>query len=121
MLPMAAWGWAARWEAEGNGFPGSTSTDLVGALLFLLDREGLDGPFKPLFAKFPFETASWPKLWAALFHRPAFLRAPGFLIRLVLGHSGCHPAGPENGSPAIARSGAIRSAARTWKTRWPKF
>jgi NAD dependent epimerase/dehydratase family enzyme len=56
-------------------------------LLFLLDRDGLDGPFN-VCSPHPVRNRDLSRALGRAFHRPAFLRTPGFLIRLVLGPFG---------------------------------
>ncbi|MBI4773463.1 MAG: TIGR01777 family protein [Deltaproteobacteria bacterium] len=61
--------------------------DLVGALLFFLDHEDLEGPFN-VTSPNPVRNREFTNTLAEVLHRQALLPVPGFMIRLVLGEFG---------------------------------
>ena len=83
MLPLARLGLGGPLGSGKQWFPWVHIDDLVGNLLFLLDRDGLEGPFN-CCAPNPVRNRDL----ARAVHRPAFMRLPGFLIRFVLGEFG---------------------------------
>jgi hypothetical protein len=58
--------------------------DEVGAIRFLLESEAARGPFN-LSAPEPVTNREFTRVAARVLHRPAFLPAPGFALRLALG------------------------------------
>lgn len=58
--------------------------DAVRAILFLLERTEIRGPVN-LTAPEPVTNADFTRALAQALHRPAFLRAPAFALRLALG------------------------------------
>jgi uncharacterized protein (TIGR01777 family) len=58
--------------------------DEVGAIRFLIEREDARGPFN-LTAPSPVTNRDLTRLLAGALHRPGFLPAPGFALRLALG------------------------------------
>jgi len=58
--------------------------DVVAAFLWLLEKEELAGPFN-VTAPEPVTFAELAQTLGRVLKRPAFLRVPGFLLRLVLG------------------------------------
>jgi uncharacterized protein len=87
MLPLARLGLGGPLGSGKQWFPWVHVDDLVGALLFLLDREDLDGPFN-LCSPHPVRNRELAQALGRALHRPAFVRAPGFIIRLGLGKFG---------------------------------
>jgi uncharacterized protein (TIGR01777 family) len=87
MLPLARLGLGGPLGSGKQWFPWVHAADLVSALLFLLDRNDLDGPFN-LCSPHPVRNRELALALGRALHRPAFLRAPGFIIRLVLGQFG---------------------------------
>jgi uncharacterized protein (TIGR01777 family) len=87
MLPLARLGLGGPLGSGKQWFPWVHVDDLVGALLFLLDREDLDGPFN-ICSPHPVRNRELAQALGRALHRPAFLRAPGFVIRLALGKFG---------------------------------
>jgi len=65
-------------------FPWIHLDDEVGAIRFLLEREDARGPFN-LTAPHPLTNRDFTKLLAQALHRPGFLPAPGFALRIALG------------------------------------
>jgi uncharacterized protein (TIGR01777 family) len=65
-------------------FPWIHLADEVGAIRFLLEREDARGPFN-LTAPNPLTNRDFTKILAQALHRPGFLPAPGFALRLALG------------------------------------
>lgn len=60
--------------------------DEVGAILYLLDHPALHGPFN-LTAPEPVTNEVFSKTLARVLGRPAFLRVPAFVMRLMLGEA----------------------------------
>lgn len=61
--------------------------DLVSAVLFLLNKPELTGPFN-LTSPQPVPQAQFAHTMATIMHRPLFLKLPVFLIRLLFGEMG---------------------------------
>jgi uncharacterized protein (TIGR01777 family) len=61
--------------------------DLVGAFLFLLAHHGISGPVN-LTSPNPIRNKELAKALGEAIHRPAFLPAPGFMLKLILGEFG---------------------------------
>jgi uncharacterized protein (TIGR01777 family) len=61
--------------------------DLVGAFLFLMAHRELSGPVN-LTSPNPIRNKELAKALGKAMHRPAFLPAPGFMLRLILGEFG---------------------------------
>jgi uncharacterized protein len=61
-----------------------TLTDEVGAIRFLIDREGVSGPVN-VVAPEPATNAELAKALGAVLHRPAAIPVPAFAPRLLLG------------------------------------
>src|SRR6185436_12977135 len=59
-------------------------TDVVGALEFLLTNSAASGPFN-LTAPHPATNAEFAGTLGKVIHRPAFVPAPAFALRLMLG------------------------------------
>jgi len=71
----------------GNGrqwFPWIHEVDEVGAIRFLIEREDVDGPFN-LTAPAPLTNRDLSRALGEVLHRPSFVPAPGFALRLLLG------------------------------------
>ncbi len=58
--------------------------DEVGAIRFLLDRDGAGGPFN-LTAPEPLTNREFSRLLGKVLGRPSFLPAPAFALKLALG------------------------------------
>lgn len=58
--------------------------DAVGAILFAIDDPSLSGPVNAV-APEPATSASFARSLGRALHRPAFIPAPGFVLRLALG------------------------------------
>ena len=65
-------------------FPWIHEADEVGAIRFLIEREGADGPFN-LTAPEPLTNRDLSRALGEVLHRPSFAPAPGFALRLLLG------------------------------------
>jgi uncharacterized protein (TIGR01777 family) len=87
MLPLARLGLGGPLGNGRQWFPWVHLDDLVGALLFLLDRDDLEGPFNVCTPN-PVRNRDLARVLGRAVRRPAFIRTPGFLIRLVLGEFG---------------------------------
>ncbi len=61
--------------------------DLVRAALFVMSRQDIDGPVN-FTAPDPIRNKDMAKIIGTVLHRPSFMPAPGFMIRLVLGEFG---------------------------------
>ncbi|HSR14070.1 MAG TPA: TIGR01777 family oxidoreductase, partial [Thermodesulfobacteriota bacterium] len=61
--------------------------DLSRALIFLLDRRDMSGPVN-FTAPNPVRNGEWAKAIAEAVGKPCFFRAPGFMLRLLLGEFG---------------------------------
>jgi uncharacterized protein (TIGR01777 family) len=59
-------------------------SDLVSAVLFLLEKEDANGPYN-LTSPNPLTNAQFTRLLAAQLHRPAFFSVPAFAARIALG------------------------------------
>ncbi len=74
----------------GNGlqwFPWIHMTDLMNAVLFLLDTPGLDGPVN-FTAPGSVRHKAFARALGTVLHRPSILPLPGVVIRLVMGELG---------------------------------
>jgi uncharacterized protein (TIGR01777 family) len=58
--------------------------DVVGAILFALDHEVVEGPFN-VTAPEPVTMGTFAAILARALHRPAALRVPGFALRAAMG------------------------------------
>lgn len=67
-----------------QGFPWIHLEDEIGAIRFLIDREDASGPFN-LTAPNPPSQAEFARALGHVLHRPSFLPAPAFALRLALG------------------------------------
>ena len=67
-----------------QGFPWIHLDDEIGAILFLIDREDATGPFN-LTAPNPPTQAEFARALGHVIHRPSFLPAPAFALRLAHG------------------------------------
>jgi uncharacterized protein (TIGR01777 family) len=65
-------------------FPWIHLADEVGAIRFLLERDDARGPFN-LTAPHPLTNRDFTRILAGVMHRPGFLPAPGFALRIALG------------------------------------
>ncbi len=61
--------------------------DLVGAVLFLINKPELTGVFN-VTSPHPVSQAEFAKALATTLHRPLFLKMPAFLIRMLFGEMG---------------------------------
>ncbi len=67
-----------------QGFPWIHLDDEIGAIRFLIDRDDATGPFN-LTAPNPPAQAEFARALGRVIHRPSFLPAPAFALRLALG------------------------------------
>lgn len=73
----------------GNGkqyLPWIHIDDMVTGIHFLLTSEGLNGPFN-MAAPYPVHNDQFSAILADVLDRPAFLRAPAFALRLIMGEA----------------------------------
>ena len=68
-------------------FPWIHLEDLVSAIIFLLSAEECQGPFN-FTAPQPVRQKDFARQLGAAYHRPAFLPAPAFVMKTVLGEFG---------------------------------
>jgi uncharacterized protein (TIGR01777 family) len=68
-------------------FPWIHMTDLLSALMFVVDNKNIKGPVN-FTAPNPVRNRDLAKTLGKVLNRPAFLPAPGFIIRLVMGEFG---------------------------------
>jgi len=61
--------------------------DVVGAILWILNRESLSGPVN-LVSPNPVPNAEFAKTLAAVLTRPAFFSIPAFAVKLAFGEMG---------------------------------
>jgi len=84
MLPPFRAGVGGPLGSGKQAFPWIHLDDLVAALLFLLDTDGIEGPVN-LVAPATDTMGSFTKALGRALHRPAFLPVPGFALALALG------------------------------------
>ncbi|PVZ85620.1 TIGR01777 family protein [Serratia sp. S1B] len=73
----------------GNGrqyMPWIHIDDMVNAIIYLLDHPSLSGPFN-MVAPYPVHNEQFSAILGNVLDRPAFLRAPAFAIRLLMGEA----------------------------------
>ncbi|MNC52630.1 Epimerase family protein [compost metagenome] len=73
----------------GNGrqyLPWIHIDDMVNAIIYLLDNPPLRGPFN-MVAPYPVHNEQFTATLAKVLDRPAFLRAPAFAMRLLMGEA----------------------------------
>lgn len=73
----------------GNGrqyLPWIHIDDMVNAIIYLLDNPALRGPFN-MVAPYPVHNEQFTATLAKVLDRPAFLRAPAFAMRLLMGEA----------------------------------
>lgn len=87
MLPAFNAGFGAVLGSGEQKISWITRSDLVKAIIFLLDHADLTGIFN-LVAKEPISQREFAKLFAQHLNRPLWLRIPRFLIHLCLGQMG---------------------------------
>lgn len=61
--------------------------DLLRAMLFVIDQQGIQGPVN-FTAPVPVQNQTLAKVLGKLLNRPAFLKTPGFALKLILGEFG---------------------------------
>lgn len=87
LLQLARFGLAGPLGSGKQFWPWITMVDEVGALLHLLDQRDLTGPVN-LAAPEPARQREIVSAIGSALHRPAFLPAPGFALRIILGEFG---------------------------------
>ncbi len=83
ILPVFRWGLGGRLGSGQQWMSWITLQDAVAAVTFLL-QHSLHGPVN-LCAPEPVRNAEFTRLLAGLLHRPALVRVPAWVLRLVLG------------------------------------
>src|ERR1700758_4448175 len=84
MLPLFRLGLGGRLGSGKQWISWISLTDLVSAVLFLLESPSLSGAVN-LTAPHPITNSVFTRTLARLLHRPAVLPAPAFALRLALG------------------------------------
>lgn len=84
MLPLYRYGLGGPLGSGRQPFPWIHLDDAVGAIVFLLEQEGISGPCN-LCAPEQVDNAAFARALGRLLRRPASLRAPAFALRLLLG------------------------------------
>ncbi|MBU1040345.1 MAG: TIGR01777 family oxidoreductase [Proteobacteria bacterium] len=84
MLPPFRWGLGGPLGAGTQMLPWIHLDDEAGAIAFLLQTPGLSGPFN-LAAPEAVDSRGFARALGRALGRPAFLPAPGFALRLLLG------------------------------------
>ena len=87
LLQLARFGLAGPLGSGKQFWPWITMVDEVGALLHLLDRHDITGPVN-LAAPEPARQREIVSAIGSALHRPAFLPAPGFALKIMLGEFG---------------------------------
>lgn len=84
MLPPFKLGLGGRFGSGEQFMPWIHRDDLVAAILFLIDQEGLSGPFNGS-APHPVTNATFSKTLASQLNRPAIFPVPAFVLKAGLG------------------------------------
>jgi uncharacterized protein len=84
LLPYFRCGLGAKFGKGRQYMSWISLPDMVGAAMFLLDKEDASGPYN-FTAPNPLTNAHFTRLLASQLHRPAFLTIPAFAARLALG------------------------------------
>lgn len=87
LLPIFSLGAGGRIGSGRQWMPWISRTDVLQALLFLIDQESLAGPVN-LVAPNAARNAEFTKALAHVIHRPAFAVVPEFAVRIALGEMG---------------------------------
>lgn len=84
MLPPFKLGLGGRFGSGEQFMPWIHRDDLVAAILFLIDQEGLSGPFNGS-APHPVTNATFTKTLASHLNRPAIFPVPAFVLKASFG------------------------------------
>jgi uncharacterized protein (TIGR01777 family) len=84
MLPAFRWGLGGRLGSGRQYFPWIHMEDEVRAIVFLLEKQDSEGPYN-LVSPGLVDQAEFAKELGRVLNRPAFMRVPGWVLRLVLG------------------------------------
>jgi uncharacterized protein (TIGR01777 family) len=87
MLPLFKYGLGGPLGSGAQWFSWIHIHDLANAILFLLEKKDLEGPFN-LCAPNPVSNKELARAIGRILRRPSFFTAPGFMIRLFLGEFG---------------------------------
>jgi hypothetical protein len=87
MLPLFRWGLGGPLGLGRQWFSWIHRTDLIRAAAFVMAQETARGPFN-FTAPNPVRNRDLARTLGQLLHRPSFLPAPGFMIKLILGEFG---------------------------------
>ncbi len=87
MLPIFKLGLGGPLADGSQWFPWIHIEDITAAIEFALENEAVTGPFN-LTAPDPVRNKEFTRILANRLHRPAFMPAPGFMIRMVMGELG---------------------------------
>jgi len=84
MLPPFKWGVGGRFGSGEQFMPWIHRDDLVAAILFLINQEGLSGAFNGC-APHPVTNATFTKTLASHLNRPAIFPVPAFVLKAGFG------------------------------------
>ncbi|QNU63463.1 TIGR01777 family oxidoreductase [Vreelandella titanicae] len=84
MLPPFKWGLGGRFGSGEQFMPWIHRDDLVAAILFLINQEGLSGAFNGC-APHPVTNATFTKTLASHLNRPAIFPVPAFVLKAGFG------------------------------------
>ncbi|MBI4496018.1 MAG: TIGR01777 family protein [Deltaproteobacteria bacterium] len=87
MIPLFKWGLGGPLGSGQQWFSWVHMEDLCRAYLFLIDRPDLSGPFN-FTAPHPVPNRELARALGKATRRPSWMRAPGFLMKLLLGEFG---------------------------------
>ena len=90
--------------------------DMVNGIIYLLDHATLTGPFN-MVAPYPVHNEQFAQL-ANVLDRPAFLRVPAFVMRLLMGKRRCWCSAASGRCRSGWRRPASTSAIWSWNRRW---
>ncbi|RJP65903.1 MAG: TIGR01777 family protein [Candidatus Abyssobacteria bacterium SURF_17] len=87
MIPAFKWFVGGPLGSGNQWFSWIHMEDLLGAILFVLEKHDLEGPVN-LCSPNPVRNKELAKALGKILGRPSFLKAPGFMIRAILGEFG---------------------------------
>lgn len=86
MLPLFRLGLGGPLGSGKQYMPWIHLDDMVNGIIYLLDTPVLNGPFN-MVSPYPVRNEQFSAMLAQVLHRPGFLRAPGFAIKLLMGEA----------------------------------
>ncbi|MCG8157463.1 TIGR01777 family oxidoreductase [Brenneria goodwinii] len=103
MLPLFRLGLGGPLGSGKQYMPWIHIDDMVNGIIYLLDSDVLSGPFN-MVSPYPVRNEQFSALLAEVLHRPGFLRAPGFAIKLLMGEAATLVLGGQRAIPARLES-----------------